>query len=361
MKLLDRYILKKFLLIFALSLLAFLVIFNIVDLIEKLDKFLKNQLPLSLILRFYLYQLPYYINVAIPMSLLLAAVFTIGILAKHNELSAIKSSGISLYRLSIPLLLTGILLSIGSFLFDDFVVIPATRLRQEIESNNLRRNRYIGKTIFTNIMYQDSPTCNIVISVFSTRDNTANSVTIQFNEQQKLLRRIDARKMVWLPDKELWQLYDYKIRAFDVDGTESVLPALGDSLINLNLHPEDIVKTDLNPETMRYRELKYFIRRLHESGNEARKWEVNLHFKLAFPFTNFIVILFGIPLAAVKPRKGIAFGAGMSLLVIFIYYGFIKFGQVLGYKGILSPLLSVWFGNILFLIAGAYLLYKIRQ
>jgi len=361
LKLLDRYVLKKFLLIFILSLLAFLVIFNIVDLIEKLDKFLKNQLPAGLIARFYLYQLPYYINVAIPMSLLLAAVFTIGLLAKHNELAAIKSSGISLYRLSVPLLLTGILLSISSFLFDDLAVIPATRRRIDIETNNLHRRKYAEKTIFTNIMYQDSPTCNIVISVFTTRNNTANSVTIQYNDRQKLLQRIDVRKMVWLPEKELWQLSDYKIRTFDENGTETASPAGSDTTIAFNLHPEDIVKTDLNPETMTYGELTYFIKRLNESGNDARKWEVNKYFKLAFPFTNFIVILFGIPLAAVKPRKGIAFGAGMSLLVIFIYYGFIKFGQVLGYKGILSPLLSVWFGNILFLIAGAYLLYKIRQ
>jgi lipopolysaccharide export system permease protein len=89
---------KKFLSIFILSLLAFLVIFNIVDLIEKLDKFLKNQMSVSLIARFLPYQLPYYLNVALPESLLLAAVFTIGLLAKHNELAANKSSGISLYR-----------------------------------------------------------------------------------------------------------------------------------------------------------------------------------------------------------------------------------------------------------------------
>ncbi len=361
LKILDRYILKKFLSIFILSLLAFLIIFNVVDLIEKLDKFLKNQLPLGLIARFYLYQLPYYINVAIPMSLLLAAVFTIGLLGKHNELAAIKSSGISLYRVSIPMLLTGILISIGSFLFDDYVVIPATRLRIDIETNNLHRRKYAEKTIFTNIMFQDSPTCNIVISVFTTRNNTASSVTIQYNDKQKLLRRIDARKMIWQPEQASWQLTDYTIRSFDENGTEKFLPVGKDTTLTFNLHPEDIIRTDLNPETMTYSELNYFISRLRESGNDARKWEVNKYFKLAFPFTNFIVILFGIPLAAVSPRKGIAFGAGMSLLVIFIYYGFIKFGQVLGYKGILSPLLSVWFGNIVFIITGAYLLYKIRQ
>ena len=361
MKLLDRYILKKFLLIFGLCLLAFLVIFNIVDLIEKLDKFLKADMPSNLIALFYLYQLPYYLNLALPMALLLAAVFTIGLLSKHNELDAIKSSGISLYRVSIPLLITGILISIGSFFFEDAVVIPATRRRIDIEAHNMHRRKYIPKTFFTNIMYQDSPTCNIVIGNFSTKDNIAQNVTIQYNDQFRLVRRIDARKMVWLPDQQLWQLFDYKVRSFDQDGTEIVAAASSDTLIQLNLQPEDIVKSDLNPEGMRYRELAYFIKRLQESGNDARKWEVNKHFKLAFPFTNFIVILFGVPLAAAKPHKGIAFGAGMSLLAIFIYYGFIKLGQVLGYKGILSPLLAVWLGNIVFLIAGGYLLYKIRQ
>ena len=360
-KLLDRYILRRFILILTMVLVAFLVIFNVVDLIEKLDKFLKAQLPPAIILTYYLNQLPYFINVAIPMALLLAAVFTIGVLSKNNELAAIKSSGISLYRTSISMLIIGLLFSIGSFFFEDAVVIPANRIRQAIDANNLRRQRYAEKTYFTNVMFQDSPECNIVIALFSTRDNTARSVTIQNNRENKLINRIDARQMVWLADQKQWLVQDFKVRSFDADGNEFVSQVYPDSLFRFNLRPEDIAKTDLNPETMRYQELVYFIRRLNESGNDVRKWEVNRHFKLAFPFTNLIVILFGVPLAAMKQRKGITFGAGMSLLVIFIYYGFTKFGQVLGYKGILSPLWSVWLGNIVFFIAGAYLLYKIRQ
>ena len=360
-KLLDRYVLRKFFLLFILSLLAFLAIFNIVDLIEKMDKFLKAQMHGRLIATFYLYQLPYYVDIAIPMALLLASVFTIGTLSKHNELAALKSSGISLYRLSIPLLFTGLLFSIGSFFFQDSVVIPTSRIRAEIEQNNLKRSRNFTKTIFTNIMHQDSPTCNIVISVFNVKDNTASSVTIQDIENHILKRRIDVRKMVWIPEEKKWRLFDFKIRSFDEKGNELVSAIFTDSLMEFHLRPDDIVKAGLNPETMRYSELTYFIQRLRESGNDPRKWEVNRHFKFAFPFTNLIVILFGLPLAAMKQQKGISFGAGMSLLIIFIYYGFVKFGQVLGYKGIVTPMLSVWLGNIVFLIIGGYLLYKIKQ
>jgi len=361
LKLLDRYILRKFLSIFFLTLLAFLVIFNIVDLIEKLDKFLKNQLPPKLIAQYYLNLLPFYANLALPMALLLAAVFTIGTFVKHNELTAIKSSGISLYRVATPMLIVGFLLSVGSIFFEDLVVIPATRVRMGIEANNLRRYRYAEQTIFTNIMFQDSPECNIVISIFNRRENAAFNVTIQYSQQQRLQRRLDARRMFWLPDQKLWQIQDFKLRLFDSEGNERVSQIIADSTIKLNLTPEDIVKTNLNPETMRIGELRYFIRRLHESGNEVRKWEVNLHFKLAFAFTNFIVVLFGVPLAAFKQRQGIAFGAGMSLLAIFIYYGLIKFGQVLGFTGLLKPLVAVWFGNVIYLIGGILLLVKVRQ
>ena len=167
--------------------------------------------------------------------------------------------------------------------------------------------------------------------------------------------------MNWISEKSGWLVSGFKVRIFDRNGNETVTSFPSDSLFKFNLKPEDIISTSIKPDEMRFGELSSFIQRLRQSGNDPRKWEVNLHFKISFAFTNFIVVLFGIPLASVKQRAGIGFGAGMSLLVIFIYYGFIKFGQVLGYKGILSPFLSVWFGNIIFLIAGVYLLYKIRQ
>ncbi len=360
-KILDRYVIKKFILLFFISLLTFLVIFHIVDIIEKIDKFLKSEMSFMDVAVFYYYQLPWFIDIAIPMSLLLAAVFTVGSMGKSNELGAIKSSGISLYRLTAPLLFIGLLFSAGQFFFEDAVVIPASRKRIDIEQNQMKRNRKSQKLVYTNVMFQDSPTCNIVITRFDTRNNIGNSITIQQTRDNILTHRIDARKMQWQPEINAWLLTNFKIREFDVDGNETVTKTLTDSLFYFNLRPEDVTQTSLNPESMRYAELSQFIKRLENSGNDPRKWKINLYYKISFPFTNFIVILFGLPLAALKERKGISFGAGMSLLIIFIYYGFIKFGQVMGYKGLLSPIMAVWIGNIVFLIGGAYLFYKIRQ
>jgi len=360
-KVLDRYIVRRFLFIFLVAILAFLLIFHIVDVSEKIDKYIKHNLTMAEIGSYYLYQLPFFIHIILPMSLLLASVFTIGKLGKDNELAAIKSSGISLYRVSVPLLFIGLVLSVFSFFFEDIVVIPASRQRVSMEQNELRGRRQPRQRVFENIMYQDSPQCNIVISRFSTKNQIAQKATIQYTRDHTLVRRIDIPRMKWEPESRQWRLLNFKIRYFDAAGNETVSEIIPDSLITLNLDPQDLIQTTLKPETMRYRELSNFIRRLQQSGNDPRRWLVDQNFKVAFSLTNFIVILFGIPLAASKHKKGISFGAGISLVIIFIYYGFIKFGQIMGYKAVLTPWLSAWIGNILFLSVGGYLFYTIRQ
>ena len=360
-KLIDRYILQKFIGIWLLAILAFLAIFHIVDVIEKIDWFLKYNLTFGQVLMFYRYQLPWFISIAIPMSVLLASVFTIGNLAKHNELTAIKSSSISMYRLSTPIILLGIFISIGSFFFEDFVVIPASRERIEIEQRLMHRHRKRSKTIFNYITFQESKNRNIVIKRFYLKENTGRTVTIQENEGNSLKRRIDARKMIWQEEPQEWLLVDYVVRDFDSTDTEKATPLLPDTSLVLNFSPDDIANLNRKPEEMRFMELKEFIDRMKFSGNDARKWEVNLHFKMAFPLTSLIVILFGLPLTAYKTRKNTSFGAGISLLVIFVYYGFIKFGQVLGFKGVLDPIPAAWLGNIIFLTVGSLMFYKIKQ
>ncbi len=360
-KLIDRYVLQKFLSIWLMAILAFLVIFHIVDVIEKIDWFLKYNLTFEQVLQFYKYQLPWFISIAIPMSVLLASVFTIGNLAKHNELTAIKSSAISMYRLSTPIIVLGVFISIGSFFFEDCVVIPASRARIEMERNLMHRHRKTSKTIFNNITFQESEQRNIVIKRFYLKENTGRTITIQENENNSLKRRIDARKMIWQPEQKNWLLIDFIIRDFEGTSGEIATSVRSDTVMALNFTPDDIANLNRKPEEMRFTELRQFISRMKFSGNDARKWEVNLHFKMAFPMTSLIVILFGLPLTAYKTRKNTSFGAGISLLVIFVYYGFIKFGQVLGFKGVLEPISAAWMGNVVFFTIGAFMFYKIKQ
>ena len=102
------------------------------------------------------------------------------------------------------------------------------------------------------------------------------------------------------------------------------------------------------------------IKKLKKNGVETIKWEVTRYLKISFAFTNLIVVLCGIPLVIIREKGGISFGAGASIFVIFGYYAFIKFGQSLGFKGVLSPIISAWMGNIIFLLIGIGLFWKSR-
>ena len=119
-------------------------------------------------------------------------------------------------------------------------------------------------------------------------------------------------------------------------------------------------ETNTDPKEMNYWALKSFIDRLRGNGREYKKWLVDLHFKIAFAFSNMLMIIFGISLSIQKPRSNLLGGVGASIFVIFLYYLMIKSGQTMGYKGIINPMLSVWSANILFLVSGIYLLYRTR-
>ena len=360
-KLIDRYILRKFISVWCLSIVMFLSIFHIVDVIEKIDKFLKYNLSLKQVLTIYYYQLPWFIDMTIPMSVLLASVFTIGNLAKHNELTAIKSSSISMYRLSAPIIITGIIICVSTFFFEDMVMIPANVVKFDLENEWMRKHRKYNKSVFDNITFQESKDCNIVIKRFYLNENMGRTITIQRNHKNSLEQRIDAKKMIWLDEQKKWELRYLVIRRFDEQSNEIASEMISDTLLYLDFEPSDISMLNRKPEEMQYGELKKFIGRMKASGNDTKKLEVNLYFKTAFPMTCLIVILIGFPITAFKTRKNTSFGAGVSLVIIFFYYGFIKFGQVLGFNGSLPPLYAAWLGNFVFMTLGSLLFYNIKQ
>jgi len=361
MKVLDKFVLKNFFYLFLLVIATFISIFLIVDVIEKIDIFIKNRLTIDQAVMYYLYQLPFFVNIALPMSLLIATVFTLGFLKKNNELAAIKSSGISMYRVSAPLLIAGVLFTLFSFVIEDYLVIPANRKRIEIERDQLKRRKYRKKTTLENLSFQDSQNCNVFIRWYSVKMNYGKDISIQYFNDNVLIKRVDAKTVKWDEKEGTWRIKNYILRELDPEDGQFFARSGIDSTVNLRLKPEDMTFLTLNPEGMRIKELRIFIKRIASTGNDPARWLVNLHYKFAFPFTCFIVILIGIPISVLRPGKDIAFGAGFSLLLIFIYYGLIKFGQSLGYHQILPPALSVWIANCLYFVTGGYLFYRIRQ
>ena len=293
-------------------------------------------------------------NIAFPMAILIATVMTFTLMQKNNEITALKASGVSIYRLTIPFFIIGILLTIAMFYFENIVVTKSNTLKSDLEKKYYNKNH--KNNINKNIILQIDKNRTIIIDKFNFRNKTANNDSIQEFEDNILKSRIDTENLIWNNDN--WIAKNAMYRSFN---NQRPYSSLYDAILHLDIKPIDLIESRVKPEEMDYWTLKTFIDRLKSNGREHRKWLVDLYFKTAFPFSNIIMILFGVVLTIRKPRTNFLIGIGLSIFVIFIYYIMIKAGQSAGYSGALSPILSVWIANILFFIFGLISLTKTKS
>ncbi len=357
MTIIDRYLTKRFLQVLTFSLLAFILIFVIVDLIENLDRYINNKFPIAAVAEYYLNFLPFIVVLILPVAMLLASLYSMGNLARNNEIVAMKAAGISLYRLFLPVLTVAFLISLLSMGVADALVPRATQRQTQINEHYLR-NRPPRKRL-DNVYLRDEQGRRISMRSFNTENNTGSVVSIRrFNDSQ-LVSRIDARRMAW--EDSLWMLYDGYERLFSEE-SEEARPFAALPLQNTSVRPEDIARLLKKPEEMSYAELKDFINEVRRNGGNPARWLVDLHLKLAVPFANFIVVLFGLPLASAQTRRsGAAKGFGISLAVTFIYFGILKTSQALGHNGKLEPVTAAWLANAVFAVVGIAVLAKAKK
>jgi len=177
----------------------------------------------------------------------------------------------------------------------------------------------------------------------------------QFSTDGRVLERTAARSMTWeqSPQKGQWMLHDVLIRQFTVEGER--VEKYKSKEVKLRVIPEDMVELKVEPEEMSLEQLERFANRIEATGGNADRWWVDIHSKIALPFAGLIIVLFGVPVSAVRRRSGVIFGVTLSLGISFLYFGIMQAGKVLGYKEILSPWLAAWLGNIVFFIIGVIL------
>ena len=359
-KMTDRYIIIQFISKVIITIMVFVVIFLLVDIVEHLNYIIDSEISGFEMCKYFMYSIPWYTSLGLPMALLLGTVFTMGILQKNNELSSIKAAGISIKRISIPLIILGILFSIFLFYYDNILVTHYLQKRNEINTKyNLGRSR-TNSLKKKDIFLQESADKIISIPKFTFRNQTAYNISIQEFDEGNLLSRLDAPTMKWNTDNNNWDLAKFHLRKWQSDSLFYHSREQDTSLI-LNFDPIELTKTSVNPEEMNYWELKKFVHKMDQYGVKDPKWAVNMHFKSAFACTSFLMILFGLSLSIRRPRSNLAVGIGISVFVIFIYYAAITTGRSFGYKGTLDPFLSVWLPNLIFFGTGLLLFHKTRS
>ena len=359
-RILHRYVIQEFLKVLSLSLSSLILIYTVVLFFQKMDNFIKYQAPFSLIFEYLLYKVPELtFQWTLPYSVLLSTLLTIGTLSRHSEITAMKSGGISLYRITLPLLFIALVISLFSFLGNEYLV-PITnqrtkylldvRVRKEQPSSFFRNYKiwyHSGQRIFN-------------IQLLDPEKKLLKGFTLyQFGQDFRCIQRVDAREGRWRDGK--WQFYEGTERNFGSDGSVEIIP-FTEKEYPLQETWESFQNVDLQSREMSYAELKTYIQRIQAAGYDSTRYLVDLYAKISYPLLNLIMVLIGIPFALKTGRSGgIALSIGISVLIGFaygvIFYVFLSFGK----SGVFPPLLSAFTPTLVFGLAGVFTLMSIRQ
>jgi lipopolysaccharide export system permease protein len=291
-----------------------------------------------------------------------------------------KAAGQSLYRILLPILTIAFLASGLMLLFAEKVVPVANQRKVEIKHHYIERVPQNLPTRLSNLYFQESVSRDtarpngetsdavrrVFIGYYDDATKTAQKISIQNYDGIFIVERIDALQMRWKERDDgsssgVWEIWQGYHRRFE--GDREIVATRFDSLAmpELSFTPQVLTKVQKEPEEMSYGELQKFIDEVARNGGNPDRWLVDLYLKISFPLANFIIVLFGAPLAASKVRSGGAVGVALSLVVCFLYFGTVKTSQSMGQNGTLDPLLAAWLGNLIFLAAGAVILVKARK
>lgn len=360
MKIIDKYLIKQFVQTIIFGLLAFTLIFVVIDMVENVDDFIDQNVSSDIVFHYYLVFSPEIIKLMTPVAVLFAALFTVGKMSNLSELTAIKASGVSLYRFMTPFLATTFFISLVSIYFAGYVVPQANETKINIERKYLNKGHTFAGS---NIFFQDSKTHIISISFFDSYANQANQVSIQeFNPDNltEMISRIDAVKMTfdsttgnWIASNGVKRIFSNSGQAADYFDTLKIQ--------YLNFSPADLLSKQRKPEEMNLDNLKEFIRNQERAGNNTTSTLIEYYSRFSFPLASLVCVVFGLPISANRRRGGLAVQVGISILVTFIYLVFMKISQAFGKNGALDPLLTAWFANLVFLTLGLINLPRMKQ
>ena len=355
MSILYRYITVEIVRYFGVVVTMVIGIYLAVDFIEKIDDFMETQLPASKVIGFFIFKSPLIVAQITPIGILLAVLVVFGLMSKNNEITALKSSGISIYYLLKPTLTIGVCASMLLFGLSE-VVVPLTmgkanhiwlqEVRKEAAVTSRSHNIWIkGQRRITNIKYYDPA------------DQTVAGVIIyRFDDRFNLIQRIDAQGGQF--EKGQWMLKDVMEQVLEPDSGNYQTLFHDEKEQVLDFMPEDLGRVAKKSEEMSIFELARYINKVEAEGYDATTYRVDLHGKVAFPLVCIILCLAGTGLAVRgKVRKeGMALSITYGLGIAFLYWIFHSFCISLGYGEMLPPFLAAWMANFVFFVFGVWAL-----
>ena len=357
--LLDRYVGRQYLKIVLLTFVGLLGIFYIATFVDLSDKLFKGETTALLILEYFWYGTPQFVFYVLPISVLVATLVTVGMLTKSSELTVMKACGISLYRVSLPLLLFSVLWSGVLFGMSETFLSEANRraegIRHVINGNpaatfDLLDRRWLvspdGTTIYHYVHFNPE------------RVELNAVTTYRFaHDDWRLVERTYATQAVF---NDGWQGREVWRREFGDDRGPGAFERSEHRGMSWIDPPEYFTTEQPEAERMSYQALTRYINELEASGVDVVALRVALQRKVAFPFVTLILTLIAIPFAVTTGRHGAMYGVGIGIILAFSYWLVASIFAAIGSAGLLTPLLAAWTPNVLFGGSAVYLLLAVR-
>lgn len=360
MKIIDRYILREFILPYLYCNLAFLLLYLVGDLFEHMDEFLKARTTWRDMLRYYTYLIPTIFTHTAPFSLVLSLIYELGNFARHSEIIGMKASGISPKRIAVPFLFLGLILSLV-FLYLSEHVIPKANVELEALSKT-----YLQKSSTqSSKSYEDLAFSNVkdnyvfYIHQLDLKNNFAQGIQIQYltpqGSIQKLIRAETGR---WL-DGEWWLFNGAILRYDEVGDLQNGAESFAKRIVHIQESPQALIREEKASEKMNYYELKdSFLKKFGKKIPSVQS--VELHSKLSAPWICFILVLMIVPIGLKIPKGGAFVVLGKTILLTLTLYGSQFISMALGKQGYIQPILACWIPNLTFTGLGIFLFGRLR-
>ncbi len=356
----DDYILRDFATYFVLVLAAFLMLSLVFTFFEMLGDIIRNRVALITVGEFLVNFLPTMIYQFTPLSVLIAVLVTFGLLEKHREVTAMKASGVSIYRAALPVFVLAGVLSVGLFFFDHYYLPEAFTRQDELWSTikgrpaqtYLRPDR---KWIFgqqSSIYYYE---------VYDPDRFQFGGVSVFLFDPQtfQVTQRIYAARADWEPKLGKWVFQRGWTRSFRGAAIEEYRKFEVATFEQLNEPPSYFLKRVIQSSEMNYQELSAYINDLEQSGFEVVRLKVQWHKKFAFPIITFVMAVLAIPFSLSAGRRGALAGVAVALGIAILYWVTNGLFEAMGNVSQLPPLLAAWSPDLLFALCGGYLILRL--
>lgn len=374
MRLLDRYLLREFATPFCYCFFGFYIFWVSFDLLSQLDMFQRNKLSAGDVLKYYVIKMPDQFSVVIPVALLLALLYALTHHARHNELTAIRAAGISLWRLSLPYFAVGFVLAVVTFATNEFWLPDSLAEAQRFLGVEQKGRKTANRHVLHKVGFSNTARNRTwFMESYNLRTHEMVRPKVKWTLITGTRREVSAEAGFW--NGEAWVFTNVQELVYPPVKAALPGPPIETNLLvwtELSETPAEIESeikiAQINQSDLRQiRKAQFSIQEILDyqarnpgKGDKSRVLDTKLHGRMAAPFTCIVVVLIALPFGAMTGRRNVFVGVASSIVICFAYFVLVQVALALGTGGYVPPWIGAWGPNLLFAITGFVLTWRLR-